>query len=181
MFGYASSAFILTLWGSKYLDVTQNISMDNISLILMSMAFFWTVGSVFYGYLEKKIKNKKFIVILSSIIISLFLTILSFSYNYNLITLFIIFSLFGFFGAYSLIVIAHYRILFEEHVIGKVLTTANLFNFAGVFFVQWITGLIIFYTNEKLKLSYQFSFSLAFWTVVYLLRLRIKPSHTYIQ
>ena len=39
---------------------------------------------------------------------------------------------------------SHYRVLFEEAIIGKVLTTANLFNFFGVFIIQWLTGVIIF-------------------------------------
>ena len=44
---------------------------------------------------------------------------------------------------------SHYRVLFEEAIIGKVLTTANLFNFFGVFIIQWFTGVIIFNLNEK--------------------------------
>ena len=40
MFGYASAAFILTLWGAKFLSTVHNYTIENISLILMFMAFF---------------------------------------------------------------------------------------------------------------------------------------------
>ena len=43
----------------------------------------------------------------------------------------ILFCLLGFFGAFTLILMSHYRVLFEEAIIGKVLTTANLFNSLG--------------------------------------------------
>ena len=45
-----------------------------------------------------------------------------------------IFSIYGFFGAFTLVVLDHYRRLFRKEIIGKVLTSANLFNFGGVFY-----------------------------------------------
>ena len=53
MFGYASAAFILTLWGGKFLSAVHNYTLENISFILMFMALFWTLGSFSYGYIEK--------------------------------------------------------------------------------------------------------------------------------
>ena len=57
---------------------------------------------------------------------------------------------------------SHYRVLFEEAIIGKVLTTANLFNFFGVFIIQWSTGVIIFNLNEKFGFSVATSYNFAF-------------------
>ena len=54
MFGYASAAFILTLWGGKFLSTVHNFTVENIGLILMFMALSWTLGSFSYGYIEKK-------------------------------------------------------------------------------------------------------------------------------
>ena len=70
MFGYASAAFILTLWGGKFLSIVHNYKLENISLILMFMALFWTLGSFSYGYIEKKIDNKKLIITISSMLMA---------------------------------------------------------------------------------------------------------------
>ena len=61
---------------------------------------------------------------------------------------------------------SHYRVLFEEEIIGKVLTTANLFNFFGVFLIQWLTGVIIFNLNEKYGLPIDTTFNIAFLMII---------------
>ena len=166
MFGYASAAFILTLWGGKFLSVVHSYKLENISLILMFMALFWTLGSFSYGYIEKKINNKKLIITFSSMFMAFLISLLCISSINNFIFIVILFCLLGFFGAFTLILMAHYRILFEEEIIGKVLTTANLFNFFGVFLTQWFTGVIIFNLNEKYGFSIITSFNIAFMIII---------------
>ena len=166
MFGYASAAFILTLWGGKFLSAVHNFTIENISLILMFMALFWTLGSFSYGYIEKKINNKKLIITSSSLIMAFLISLLCISFINSIIYFLILFCLLGFFGAFTLILISHYRTLFEEVIIGKVLTTANLFNFFGVFLIQWLTGVIIFNLNEKYGFSITTSYNIAFFTII---------------
>jgi len=169
MFGYSSFAFILTLWGSKYLYLVHNINKSNLSFLLMFMALSWSIGSIFFGYIEKKLQQKKNIIIFSSITMCVLLGGLCLNFNYNYYVLLIIFSLIGFFGAFTLVLISHYRVLFNKKIIGKVLTTANLFNFSGVFFVQWLTGFIIFQSKKQYYFSNYSSFSLAFLVVIFFL------------
>ncbi len=168
IFGYASFAFLLTLWGNRYLSEVQNLMVESISDILMLMALFWTLGSIFFGYLEK-IFSKKNIVIVSTFLISALLSILALVENLSPIKNYIIFSLFGFVGAYTLIVISHYKALFETKIVGKVLTTANLFNFGGVFFVQWLTGFIIHLSVVEFNTTKALAYKLGFLTVVFFL------------
>ena len=99
------------------------------------MALFWTLGSFSYGYIEKKINNKKLIITFSSLMMAFLISLLCVSTLGNKIFFLILFCLLGFFGAFTLILMSHYRVLFEEEIIGKVLTTANLFNFFGVFII----------------------------------------------
>ena len=165
IFGYASFAFLLTLWGNRYLLEIQRLKGEQISEILMLMALFWTIGSIFYGYLEKKFKKKN-IVIISTCTMILLLFVLGCFTNLSLINNYIIFSFIGFTGAYTLIVISHYRVLFKEAIIGKVLTAANLFNFGGVFFIQWFTGFIIHIFVDNFNFQKQEGFSIAFLSVI---------------
>ncbi len=171
--GYASFAFILTLWGGKFLSLVHGISKENISFILMLMALFWTMGSFAFGYLEKKIRRKKFILIISALLIAILIGLLCLNEFNHIFHLTIVFCLIGFFGAFTLILISHYRALFDENIIGKVLTTANLFNFSGVFIIQWFTGFIIYNLNEKYNLPIQTSFTVAFFSVIFFLIIAI--------
>ncbi len=166
MFGYASAAFILTLWGGKFLSAVHNYTLENISFILMFMALSWTVGSFSYGYIEKKINNKKLIITASSVIMAFLITLLCVSIENNKIFFLILFCLLGFFGAFTLILMSHYRALFKEAIIGKVLTTANLFNFFGVFIIQWFTGVIILKLNTKYGFTEVASYNIAFFMVI---------------
>ena len=166
MFGYASAAFILTLWGGRFLSTVHNYTIGSISLNLMFMALFWTIGSFSYGYIEKKINNKKLIISFSSIMMAFLISLLCISIISSKIFFLILFCFLGFFGAFTLILMSHYRVLFEEAIIGKVLTTANLFNFFGVFLTQWLTGVIIFNLNEKYGLPIDSTFSIAFLMII---------------
>ncbi len=173
IFGYASAAFILTLWGSKFLSIKKIISDYEISLILMSMALFWTIGSLFFGYINGKFNIGKSLVIISSIILIIFLLLLAFVDINNFYFITLIFSIYGFFGSFTLIILDHYRRLFGNEIIGKVLTSANLFNFGGVFFIQWITGFIIDYVTENKDFTVTQGFSISFIIVAISLALSI--------
>ncbi len=166
MFGYASAAFILTLWGGKFLSTVHDFTVEDISFVLMFMALSWTLGSFSYGYIEKKVNNKKLIITCSSVIMAFLISALCINSFNNKLYFLILFCLLGFFGAFTLILMSHYRVLFEEAIIGKVLTTANLFNFFGVFITQWLTGLIIFNLNTKYGFSIAKSFNIAFLMII---------------
>ena len=62
----------------------------------------------------------------------------------NFILLLLICFLSIFLDAFSVALISHYQVLFDKEYMGRALSTANFFNFGGVFFVQWLTGKIIY-------------------------------------
>ena len=53
------------------------------------------------------------------------------------------------------------------------MTSANLFNFGGVFFVQWITGFIIDYVTENKGFTVSQGFELSFILVAIFLAISI--------
>ena len=173
IFGYASFAFLLTLWGSNYLKLNQSITDNDMANILMFTALFWTLGSIFFGVVNQKVSSNKPLVIISAfsiIILLLLLTILKVSNYYYIL---IIFCLYGFIGAFTLVVLDHYRKLFDSRILGKVLTSANLFNFGGVFFIQWVVGMVIDFSTERIGISIDQAFSISFILVGLLLLLSI--------
>ena len=162
VFGYSSFAFLLTLWGSKYLSIVQSYDSNFISISLMIMALSWTIGSISFGFLENKFKKKKVIILTSAVLLAFLIFILSFLEGVGKEIMLVIFLLIGFTGAFTLVLISHYRALFDAKIIGKVLTTANLFNFSGVFFVQWLIGFILYKLESYFELSSKTNFAIAF-------------------
>ena len=173
IFGYASFAFLLTLWGSNYLKLNKSITDNNIANILMFTALFWTLGSLFFGVINQKISSNKPLVIISAFFIIILLLLLTFLKVSNYYYILIIFCLYGFIGAFTLVVLDHYRKLFDSRILGKVLTSANLFNFGGVFFIQWIVGIVIEFSTERIGISIDKAFSISFILVGLLLFLSI--------
>ena len=144
LMSYSSLVVILGLWGAPYLKDIHGLESIERGKILMLMAISWNIGSFVFGRLRSIFGSYKRVVIFGSIGVIFLLFVLSFISNINSTYLYILFCILGFFGAFSLALISHYQVLFDKEYMGRALSTANFFNFGGVFFIQWLTGKIIF-------------------------------------
>ena len=144
LMSYSSLVVILGLWGAPYLKDIHGLESIERGKILMLMAISWNIGSFVFGRLRSIFGSYKRVVIFGSIGVIFLLFVLSFISNINSTYLYILFCILGFFGAFSVALISHYQVLFDKEYMGRALSTANFFNFGGVFFVQWLTGKIIF-------------------------------------
>lgn len=144
LMSYSSLVVILGLWGAPYLKDIHGLESIERGKILMLMAISWNIGSFVFGRLRSIFGSYKRVVIFGSIGVIFLLFVLSFISNINITYLYILFCILGFFGAFSVALISHYQVLFDKEYMGRALSTANFFNFGGVFFVQWLTGKIIF-------------------------------------
>ena len=144
LMSYSSLVVILGLWGAPYLKDIHGLDSIERGKILMLMAISWNIGSFVFGRLRSIFGSYKRVVIFGSIGVIFLLFVLSFISNINSTYLYILFCILGFFGAFSVALISHYQVLFDKEYMGRALSTANFFNFGGVFFVQWLTGKIIF-------------------------------------
>ena len=144
LMSYSSLVVILGLWGAPYLKDIHGLESIERGKILMLMAVSWNIGSFVFGRLRSIFGSYKRVVIFGSIGVIFLLFVLSFISNINSTYLYILFCILGFFGAFSVALISHYQVLFDKEYMGRALSTANFFNFGGVFFIQWLTGKIIF-------------------------------------
>ena len=144
LMSYSSLVVILGLWGAPYLKDIHGLDTVERGKILMLMAISWNVGSFVFGRLRSIFGNYKNVVIFGATGVIILLFILSIITEINIIYLYILFCILGFFGAFSVALISHYQVLFDKEYMGRALSTANFFNFGGVFFVQWLTGKIIY-------------------------------------
>ena len=109
----------------------------------MLMAISWNIGSFFFGRLSSIFGGYKSVVIFGAIGVIILLVLLSIITNTKHVYLYILFCALGFFGAFSVALISHYQVLFDKEYMGRALSTANFFNFGGVFLIQWFSGKII--------------------------------------
>ncbi len=144
LMSYSSLVVILGLWGAPYLKDIHGLDSIERGKILMLMAISWNIGSFVFGRLRSIFGSYKRVVIFGSTGVIFLLFILSFISNINSTYLYMLFCILGFFGAFSVALISHYQVLFDKEYMGRALSTANFFNFGGVFFIQWLTGKIIF-------------------------------------
>jgi len=144
LMSYSSLVVILGLWGAPYLKDIHGLDSVERGKILMLMAISWNIGSFVFGRLRSIFGNYKNVVIFGATGVIILLLILSIITEINSIYLNILFCILGFFGAFSVALISHYQVLFDKEYMGRALSTANFFNFGGVFFVQWLTGKIIY-------------------------------------
>ena len=144
LMSYSSLVVILGLWGAPYLKDIHGLDSVERGKILMLMAISWNIGSFVFGRLRSIFGNYKNVVIFGATGVIILLFILSIITEINSILLYILFCILGFFGAFSVALISHYQVLFDKEYMGRALSTANFFNFGGVFFVQWLTGKIIY-------------------------------------
>ena len=144
LMSYSSLVVILGLWGAPYLKDIHGLDSVERGKILMLMAISWNIGSFVFGRLRSIFGNYKNVVIFGATGVIILLFILSIITDINSIYLYILFCILGFFGAFSVALISHYQVLFDKEYMGRALSTANFFNFGGVFFVQWLTGKIIY-------------------------------------
>ena len=143
LMSYSSLFVVLGLWGAPYLKDFHNLDLLDRVQILMLMAISWNIGSFVFGRLRDFFGGYKKVVIFGSIGVIILLLVLAFIPSLPSIYLYILFCILGFFGAFSVALISHYQVLFENEYMGRALSTANFFNFGGVFLIQWLTGKII--------------------------------------
>jgi len=143
LMSYSSLFVVLGLWGAPYLKDFHNLDLLDRGQILMLMAISWNIGSFVFGRLRDFFGGYKKVVIFGSIGVIILLLVLAFIPSLPSIYLYILFCILGFFGAFSVALISHYQVLFENEYMGRALSTANFFNFGGVFLIQWLTGKII--------------------------------------
>ncbi len=140
---YASVMATLGLWGAPYLIDVHGLDVVAAADILMAMAITLMIGSISYGWLGPRIGTYKIPALIGAATVTAIYLWLAISPPQGVWVIAVLFGLVGLLGAYSVLILSHVRSLFPLHMVGRGLTAANLFNFAGVGLVQAISGWIV--------------------------------------
>ena len=128
------------LWAGPYLFDIHRLNQIDGGNVLLLIAIGATIGFLTSGWLADKFE-------LTTVVLSattLFIIVqLALAMRPPLTIVRGLFFLFGFGGAFNILILAHVRRLFPDTITGQAITAINLFGFLGTFLLQWLMGVII--------------------------------------
>ncbi|MFK7800680.1 MAG: nitrate/nitrite transporter [Anaerolineae bacterium] len=140
MFASGTSLAFQGLWAGPYLFDIHGLSKIEGGNILLLIGIGATIGFVLSGWIADRF-SLAHVVLFGTILFAFVQIILAIRPSLAIVRL--MFFLFGFSGAFNILVLAHIRRLFPDSITGQAITAINLFGFAGTFLIQWLMGVII--------------------------------------
>jgi hypothetical protein len=131
------------LWGGPYLADILGFDAIARGNVLLAMSVANTLGAIAYGWLVGRgVTGVALILSGSSIVIVAyaFFALLPSQGGGATVLLFV---LVGLSGPYTILLLAHVRALFPDHLTGRAITTVNVANFFGVSVMQIVPGWIL--------------------------------------
>jgi len=129
---YASLLTVLSLWGAPYLKDVHGIGDVGRGNVLLAVTVAWMAGSVIYGRLDRLLDTRKWLVVGGVVLLILVFGALAVVPPMPVVAIGALLAVLGLAGAVGVVIIAHVRSLFPERLVGRGLTTNNLFGFGGV-------------------------------------------------
>ena len=153
----APAAGVRGLWIGPYLADTFLISSEMVGTATLIMGFAMILGSIAYGPLDRYFVSKKKIILTGNLLCSLSCFLLCLLIDNSLVLSIILLSLLGLFGSSFALVMGHGRDFIPQHIMGRGVTTLNLFGIGGVGLLQALSGKIfVNYSSEQVVAeSYQ--------------------------
>lgn len=142
-FIYASMVTVLGLWAGPYLSDVHGLDAIARGNVLFAMAAAQLIGILCYGPLDRIFNTRKWIVIAGGSGTLLTLLLLAVLPGIALVPAVVLLVLLCGVTSYSLVVVAHGRSLFPDHLAGRGVTTVNIAQVVGSAFLPILTGFIV--------------------------------------
>jgi len=128
------------LWAGPYLFDVMRLTEIQVGNVLLLLGIGVISGFTTSGWLADRFGLERVIVISS---IAFILCQFTLVIRLPLAVVSIVYILFGFFGGFNIMLLAHIRQIFPSNITGQAITAVNLFGIGGTFLLQWLMGLII--------------------------------------
>ncbi|MDX1521241.1 MAG: MFS transporter [Anaerolineae bacterium] len=128
------------LWAGPYLFDTMSLDEIATGNILLLMGIGTTIGFAASGWLADRLGLTLVALISAAVFLASQLLLIL---QPPLAVVRLLYLLFGFSGAFNIVLLALVRRLFPESITGQAVTAVNLFGIGGTFLLQWWLGLII--------------------------------------
>ena len=163
---YASVITVLGLWGVPYLHDVQGMTVVEAAEVMMAMAVTLMLGALAFGWLSPHLGGTKKCAVVGALGVAVSYVTLALLPPSGAGVLYTLFAFAGFTGAYSVMLVTHVRALFPRRLVGRGLTTANLFNFGGAGVMQGLSGLIVgAFSGQGARHSAAAGYSALFWSL----------------
>jgi len=134
---------IAALWAGPYLTDVHGLDAIARGNVLLAINIAILVGVMVMGPLDRIFDTRKWIVAVAALATILVLAVLA---AYPVLPLWGaigLLILFGLVGPYQMVLHAHARAIFPEHLVGRGLTVQNSVAIGAVFLMQWASGAIV--------------------------------------
>jgi len=142
-FAYASMATVLGLWAGPYLAHVYGMDIATRGHVLLAMALAQLVGILAYGPLDRLFDTRKWIVVPGAVASVLTLGALALVPGLPLAAAVALLIAFTGITSYSVVIVAHGRSLFPDHLVGRGVTTVNIAQVIGLTVLPLLSGAII--------------------------------------
>ena len=148
---YVPAAGLRGLWAGPYLNEVFAASAASIGLVTLVMSVAMAAGNFIFGPLDRLIASRKAIVLGGNVcgVISVGLLIL-FAGNSIAVSA-ILLAMIGLSAGTFVVIIAHAKTFFPEHLMGRGVTLLNLFGIGGVGVFQSLSGRV--YNEAAIRLE----------------------------
>jgi MFS family permease len=148
-FAYASMATVLGLWAGPYLAHVHGMDGTARGNVLLAMSAAQLVGILSFGPLDRVFDTRKWVIVPGALGSITFLGALALIPGLPAAAAVALLILFTAVTAYAVVIVAHGRSLFPDHLLGRGVTTVNIAQVVGLTVLPLMTGPIVGAFVEK--------------------------------
>lgn len=146
---YSIPGGIRGLWAGPYLEDVFGSSVIEIGSVTLYMAIALSLGSFFYGFLDRIFNARKWIVFVGNLFVLGALLWLVYSPVSNITQVTVAFVVIGFFGSSYALIVAHGKEFIPKHLLGRGVTLLNFFSIGGVGLFQSLSGATVSHFKQE--------------------------------
>ncbi|MDB5373347.1 MAG: putative arabinose efflux permease, family [Belnapia sp.] len=148
--GYAAMATVLAVWAGPYLSAVHGLAPGPRGMVLGAMGLALVAGLLGVGPLERRLNTRKWLVVaLASGVVLVLLALAAWPRAPLPVAIGLLVLLCGL-SCYPVVVVAHGRSLFPDHLVGRGATTVNLAQTLGSAALPALTGWAVGYAPAEL-------------------------------
>jgi len=140
---FAVQLAVRGLWGGPYLADIQGFDAIARGNILLGMSVAGTIGAVAFGWLEGRGVPRLALILYGTATVIGTYGVIAAQPGLGATATILLFCFVGLSGPYTILLLAHARALFPDHLTARAITTVNVANFLGVSVMQIVPGWIL--------------------------------------
>jgi len=168
-FAYASMATVLGLWAGPYLAHVHGMDGTTRGNVLFAMAAAQLLGILAFGPLDRIFDTRKWIIVPGGMLSVGLLGAMALIPGLPAAAAVALLILFTGVTAYAVVIVAHGRSLFPDHLLGRGVTTVNIAQVVGLTVLPLVTGPIVGAYPAPGAISPEIAYRAAFGAIALLL------------